>query len=54
MTLTLADEVDCSRGDMIAGDPAGLDIADHLDADLVWMAAEPLVPGRAYWLRIGA
>jgi bifunctional enzyme CysN/CysC len=54
VTLVLADEVDCSRGDMIAGDAAGLVIADHLDADLVWMAAEPLVPGRAYWLKIGA
>jgi bifunctional enzyme CysN/CysC len=54
VTLTLADEVDCSRGDVIAGDPAGLDVADHLDADLVWMAAEPLRPGRAYWLKLGA
>ena len=54
VTLTFADEVDCSRGDMIAGDPAGLRIADHFDADLVWMAAEPLVPGRAYWLKLGA
>jgi bifunctional enzyme CysN/CysC len=39
---------------MIAGERAGLEIADHLDADLVWMAPEPLVPGRAYWLKIGA
>jgi bifunctional enzyme CysN/CysC len=54
VTLTLADEVDCSRGDMIVGNEAGLAIVDHLEADLVWMAAEPLVPGRAYWLKIGA
>jgi bifunctional enzyme CysN/CysC len=54
VTLTLADDVDCSRGDMIAGEPGGLEIADHLDADLVWMAAEQLRPGRAYWLKIGA
>lgn len=53
VTLTFADEVDCSRGDVIAADPAGLEIADHLDATLVWMAAEPLVPGRAYWLKLG-
>jgi len=54
VTLTLADEVDCSRGDMIVGDLAGLEIADHLHADLVWMAGEAVVPGRAYWLKIGA
>jgi len=54
VTLALADEVDCSRGDMIAGDGPGLAIADRLDANLVWMAAEPLVPGRAYWLKLGA
>jgi bifunctional enzyme CysN/CysC len=53
VTLTFADEVDCSRGDLIAGEAAGLAIADHLDATLVWMAAEPLVPGRAYWLKLG-
>jgi bifunctional enzyme CysN/CysC len=54
VTLALKDEVDCSRGDMIAGESAGLEIADHLDADLVWMAAEQLRPGRAYWLKLGA
>ncbi|MGN6375803.1 MAG: sulfate adenylyltransferase subunit CysN [Sphingomonas sp.] len=52
VTLTLADEVDCSRGDVIAaaGDPP--QAADQFRAHLVWMAEEPLQPGRAYWLKL--
>ena len=53
VTLVLADEVDCSRGDLILGDSAPVTVQDRLDATLVWMANEPLVPGRAYWLKIG-
>jgi bifunctional enzyme CysN/CysC len=54
VTLTFADEVDCSRGDMIADarDPA--EVADQFECHLVWMAGEPLLPGRPYWLKIGA
>ncbi|MEA3079132.1 MAG: bifunctional enzyme CysN/CysC [Sphingomonadales bacterium] len=53
VTLTLADEVDCSRGDVIAaaGDPA--EAADQFEAAVVWMADEPLIPGRGYWLKLG-
>jgi len=53
VTLTLADEVDASRGDVIvaASGPAG--IADEFEAHLVWMAEEPLVPNRSYLLKIG-
>ena len=53
LTLTLADEVDCSRGDVIAaaGDPP--QVADQFEATLVWMAEEPLLPGRTYWLKLG-
>jgi bifunctional enzyme CysN/CysC len=53
VTLTLADEVDCSRGDVIAaaGDPP--QAADQFEATLVWMADEELVPGRGYWLKLG-
>jgi bifunctional enzyme CysN/CysC len=53
VTLTLADAVDCSRGEVIAAASAPPDVADRLAADLVWMADEPLVPGRSYWLKIG-
>ena len=54
VTLTLADEVDCSRGDVIAaaGDPP--QVADQFEATIVWMAEEPLLPGRGYWLKTGA
>ena len=53
VTLTLADQVDCSRGDVIvaAGDPP--QAADQFEATIVWMADEELVPGRGYWLKLG-
>ena len=53
VTLTLADEVDCSRGDVIAaaGDPP--EVADQFEATIVWMADDPLLPGRGYWMKIG-
>jgi bifunctional enzyme CysN/CysC len=54
ITLTLADEVDCSRGDLIAAADAPPEIADQFEATLVWMAEEPLLPGRSYWLKLGA
>ena len=54
VTLTFADEVDCSRGAVIASVSAPPEVADSLSASLVWMADEPLAPGRSYWLKIGA
>jgi len=53
VTLTLADEVDCSRGDVIAaaGDPP--QASDQFSATLVWMDEEALKPGRGYWLKLG-
>jgi bifunctional enzyme CysN/CysC len=53
VTLTLADEVDCSRGDMIAAAGAAT-VSGGLDATLVWMSEEKLEPHRAYWLKTGA
>jgi len=52
VTLTLADEVDCSRGDVIAAADAPPEAADQFEASLVWMADEALIPGRAYWLKL--
>ncbi len=54
VTLTLADEIDVSRGDVIcaANDPAGL--ADQFEASIAWMAEEPMLPGRAYLVKLGA
>ncbi len=54
VTLTLQDEVDCSRGDMIAEARRPPEVADQFECHLVWMASEPLLPGRPYWLKIGA
>jgi bifunctional enzyme CysN/CysC len=54
VTLTLTDEVDCSRGDVIASAEIALAPASSIDATLVWMADEALVPHRSYWLKIGA
>ena len=47
VTLTLEDEVDCARGDIIASLDAPLEVADQFEADLVWMDEEELRPGRA-------
>jgi len=54
VTVTLEDEVDCSRGDVIAAAGAPAEVADQFETTVVWMAAEPLLPGRGYWMKIGA
>jgi bifunctional enzyme CysN/CysC len=53
VTLTLADEVDCSRGDVIAAAAAPPQVADQFQATIVWMDQAELLPGRAYWLKLG-
>jgi bifunctional enzyme CysN/CysC len=53
ITLTLSTEIDCSRGDVIAIADQPPEVADQFETDLVWMAEEPLLPGRPYWLKIG-
>ncbi len=52
VTLTLADEVDCSRGDVIAAAASPPEAADQFEATLVWMADEPMLPGRSYLLKL--
>jgi len=53
VTLTLADEVDCSRGDIIAAADAPPEIANQFEATVVWMDGAEMLPGRPYWLKIG-
>jgi len=53
VTLVLAEEVDVSRGDMIAAAAARPEIADQFAAHIVWMSEQPLLPGRGYLLRVG-
>jgi bifunctional enzyme CysN/CysC len=52
VTITLSDELDCSRGDVLAAAESPPEIADQFEATLVWMADEPLLPGRPYWLKL--
>lgn len=54
VTITLSDEVDCSRGDVIAaaGDPP--EASDQFCATFVWMDEEAMKPGRGYWLKLGS
>lgn len=54
VTLTLADEIDVSRGDVIAAATQPPQVADQFAAHLLWMGEAPLLPGRPYWLKIGA
>jgi len=52
VTLCLADEIDCSRGNVIAAADNPPEVADQFEATLVWMADEAMIPGRAYWLKL--
>jgi bifunctional enzyme CysN/CysC len=53
VTITLEDEVDVSRGDLISAADAPAEVADQFECTLVWMADEPMLPGRPYLLKIG-
>ena len=53
ITLTLADEIDISRGDVIAAADEPPQVADQFAAHLLWMGEQPLLPGRPYWLKLG-
>ncbi len=53
ITLTLADEVDISRGDVLAAPEARPAVSDQFAAHLLWMAEEELLPGRQYLLKLG-
>ncbi len=54
VTLTLADEVDCSRGDVISAASDPPEVADQFEATLVWMSDEPMLPGRSYLLKLAS
>lgn len=53
VTFTLCDEIDIARGDMLVAPEAPPEYADQFAADILWMGAEPMLPGRDYLLRIG-
>ncbi|OHE84968.1 MAG: adenylyl-sulfate kinase [Lysobacterales bacterium RIFOXYD1_FULL_69_11] len=54
VTLTLKDEVDASRGDVIAAARDPSEVADQFAAHMLWLGEQPLLPGRPYWLKIGS
>jgi bifunctional enzyme CysN/CysC len=53
ITLTLTDEIDISRGDIIAATDSPPGVADQFEVTVVWMSDEPMLPGRPYLLKIG-
>jgi bifunctional enzyme CysN/CysC len=53
VTLCFTDEIDCSRGDVIATADSPPEVSDQFESTIVWMADDALIPGRAYWLKLG-
>ncbi len=53
VTVTLEDEIDIGRGDVIAAADDPPEVSDQFAAHLLWMDDAPLLPGRPYWLQIG-
>ena len=53
VTICFADEIDCSRGDVIAAADDPVQTADQFEASIVWMDETELLPGRPYWMKIG-
>ncbi|MFO1506735.1 MAG: sulfate adenylyltransferase subunit CysN [Lysobacterales bacterium] len=53
VTLTLADEIDSSRGDMISAAESPAEVADQFEATIVWMADDAMLPERSYLLKLG-
>jgi bifunctional enzyme CysN/CysC len=54
VTLTLDTEVDVARGDVLAAADCPPEVADQFEGTIIWMHDEPMLPGRTYWLKIGA
>jgi bifunctional enzyme CysN/CysC/sulfate adenylyltransferase subunit 1 len=54
VTLTLAEEIDVSRGDMLCSPVSPAKVGDRLEAQILWLVREPLVVGKTYLLKIGA
>jgi bifunctional enzyme CysN/CysC len=53
VTLTLTDELDITRGDLIAHSHEPPGVADQFEATIVWMGDDPMLRGRSYLLHIG-
>ena len=54
VTIVLEDEIDVSRGNVLARADALPAVADHFEVTIIWMAEEAMLPGRQYWIKVGA
>ena len=54
VTVSLEDEIDCSRGDVLTGVDDPIEVSDQFETAVVWMNETPMLPGRSYLLKIGA
>lgn len=54
VTLTLTDEIDIGRGDMLVRPHESCTVGDSFDADVVWMTQEPLCADREYLIKVGS
>lgn len=54
VTICLADEIDCSRGNVLSAASAPPEVADQFEATIVWMDHEPMLVGRGYWLKLAS
>ncbi len=53
VTIVLEDEIDASRGNVLAKADALPAVADQFKVTIIWMAEEPMLPGRQYWVKVG-
>jgi bifunctional enzyme CysN/CysC len=53
ITVTLEDEIDCSRGDVICAAESPCEVSDQFETTIIWMHEHAMLPGRSYLLKIG-
>jgi bifunctional enzyme CysN/CysC len=53
VTITLTDEVDVSRGDVLCAAQAPVEVSDQFEVEVLWMGDEPMLPGRPYIIKAG-
>jgi bifunctional enzyme CysN/CysC len=54
VTLTLTDEIDISRGDILCNAKEPAEVSDHFEVQILWMGADPMLPGRPYLFKSAA
>jgi bifunctional enzyme CysN/CysC len=54
ITVTLKDEIDVSRGDVICAANDPVEVSDQFQVEVLWMGDEPMLPGRPYLFKTGA